>query len=154
MLSDRDLDVVGGASIVETPGYLAHDETVALLRSADLLFLPMHDLPEGRRATIVPGKTYEYLASRRLILAVVPDGDARDLLAHADGDPVPARRRRRDGGRDPRRDRAQGARRARAGGPAAARAVRPEPPERPARGGLRRRPRARRATPAAAAATA
>jgi glycosyltransferase involved in cell wall biosynthesis len=81
VLSDRDLDVVGGASIVKTPGYLAHDETVALLRSADLLFLPMHDLPEGRRATIVPGKTYEYLASRRPILAAVPDGDARDLLA-------------------------------------------------------------------------
>lgn len=82
VLSDRDLDVVGGASIVTTHGYLAHDETVALLRSADLLFLPMHDLPAGRRATIVPGKTYEYLAARRPILAAVPDGDARDLLAH------------------------------------------------------------------------
>jgi glycosyltransferase involved in cell wall biosynthesis len=81
VLSDRDLDVVGGARIVKAHGYLAHDETVALLRSADLLFLPMHDLPEGRRATIVPGKTYEYLASRRPILAAVPDGDARDLLA-------------------------------------------------------------------------
>ena len=80
VLSDRDLDVVGGSSIVKTHGYLAHDETVALLRAADLLFLPMHDLPEGRRATIVPGKTYEYLAARRPILAAVPDGDARDLL--------------------------------------------------------------------------
>ena len=41
----------------------------------------MQNLPEGVRATIVPGKTYEYLASRRPILAAVPDGDARDLLA-------------------------------------------------------------------------
>jgi glycosyltransferase involved in cell wall biosynthesis len=64
-------------------GYLAHAETIALLRSADLLFLPMHDLPPGRRARIVPGKTYEYLASGRPILAAVPDGDARDLLARA-----------------------------------------------------------------------
>jgi glycosyltransferase involved in cell wall biosynthesis len=45
----------------------------------------MHDLPEGRRVSIVPCKTYEYLASGRPILAAVPDGDARDLLAEADG---------------------------------------------------------------------
>jgi glycosyltransferase involved in cell wall biosynthesis len=37
-------------------------------------------LPPGRRARIVPGKTYEYLAAQRPILAAVPDGDARDLL--------------------------------------------------------------------------
>ena len=41
----------------------------------------MHDVPEGRRFTIVPCKTYEYLGSRRPILAAVPDGDARDFLA-------------------------------------------------------------------------
>jgi glycosyltransferase involved in cell wall biosynthesis len=44
----------------------------------------MHDLPPGRRARIVPGKTYEYLASGRPILAAVPDGDARDLVQAAD----------------------------------------------------------------------
>jgi len=69
--------------IVKTPGYLTHAETVGLLRSADLLFLPMHGLPPGRRARIVPGKTYEYLAAQRPILAAVPDGDARDLLERA-----------------------------------------------------------------------
>jgi glycosyltransferase involved in cell wall biosynthesis len=61
-------------------GFLSHRDTIALLRSADLLFLPMHDLPPGRRATIVPQKTYEYVGSGRPILAAVPDGDARDLL--------------------------------------------------------------------------
>jgi glycosyltransferase involved in cell wall biosynthesis len=64
-------------------GYLSHPETVALLRSADLLFLPMHELPPGVRSRIVPGKTYEYLAAERPILAAVPDGDARDLLGRA-----------------------------------------------------------------------
>ena len=44
-------------------GYVTHGESVALMRSADLLFLPMQNLPPGVRATIVPGKTYEYLAS-------------------------------------------------------------------------------------------
>jgi glycosyltransferase involved in cell wall biosynthesis len=68
------------AAIVHDHGYLAHADAVALVRSADLLFLPMHDLPEGVRTRTVPGKTYEYLASGRPILAALPDGDARDLL--------------------------------------------------------------------------
>jgi glycosyltransferase involved in cell wall biosynthesis len=53
------------------------------MQSADLLFLPMQNLPPGIRATIVPGKTYEYLASGSPILAAVPDGDARDILDEA-----------------------------------------------------------------------
>ena len=59
------------------------------MRAADLLFLPMQGLPHGERATIVPGKTYEYLAARRPILAAVPAGDARDFVRAADaGDTV------------------------------------------------------------------
>lgn len=69
-----------GSPIVRARGYLPHSEAVDLIRGADLLFLPMHDLPKGTRSRIVPGKTYEYLASGRPILAAVPDGDARDLL--------------------------------------------------------------------------
>jgi len=62
-------------------GYLSHAKSLELVRTADLLFLPMHNLPEGKRSRIVPGKTYEYIASERPILAAVPDGDARDFLA-------------------------------------------------------------------------
>jgi glycosyltransferase involved in cell wall biosynthesis len=81
VLTRADREAVPTAVTVCEHGYLPHAESIRLLRSADLLFLPMHDLPAGRRATIVPGKTYEYLACGRPILAAVPDGDARDLLA-------------------------------------------------------------------------
>jgi glycosyltransferase involved in cell wall biosynthesis len=81
VLSPADRSVIGSGVTVCEHGYVEHSRSVELMRSADLLFLPMHDLPAGRRATIVPGKTYEYLAAGRPILAAVPDGDARDLLA-------------------------------------------------------------------------
>ena len=81
--SSSDREVNARSTIVHEHGYRPHAETVELMRSADLLFLPMHDLPPGTRAGLVPGKTYEYLASGRPILAAVPDGDARELLAEA-----------------------------------------------------------------------
>jgi glycosyl transferase family 1/glycosyl transferase family 4 len=71
------------SDVVQTRGYLPHSECLDVVRTADLLFLPMHDLVPGHRARIVPGKTYEYLASGRPILAAIPDGDARDLLSSA-----------------------------------------------------------------------
>ncbi len=84
VMSPRDHEVAERSPVpVHFPGYLSHRETVGLLRSADLLFLPMQDLPVRTLAGLVPGKTYEYLASQRPILAAVPDGDARDLLEEA-----------------------------------------------------------------------
>jgi glycosyltransferase involved in cell wall biosynthesis len=80
VLTPADREAAAGSRVVRMPGYVGHSESVALVRSADLLFLPMHDLPPGVRAGLVPGKTYEYLASGRPILAAVPEGDARDLL--------------------------------------------------------------------------
>ena len=82
VVSESDRATLGDPS-VRLHGYLSHPETVALMRSADLLFLPMHDLPPGTRATIVPGKTYEYIAAGRPILAAVPEGDVREVLAAA-----------------------------------------------------------------------
>jgi glycosyltransferase involved in cell wall biosynthesis len=81
VLSEADRELIEGSPIVRTPGYLTHAESVELIRTANLLFLPMQNLPPGQRTTIVPGKTYEYMASGTPVLAAVPDGDARDFLA-------------------------------------------------------------------------
>jgi glycosyltransferase involved in cell wall biosynthesis len=79
----RDREAVAGCPFVIFHGYLPHAESTALLRSADILFLPMQRIQPGARATIVPGKTYEYLATNQPILAAVPEGDARDILRAA-----------------------------------------------------------------------
>jgi glycosyltransferase involved in cell wall biosynthesis len=77
-------------------GYRSHDESVAWLKSADLLFLPNHTPLDGEAALIVPGKTYEYLGARRPILAMGPPGDMRNFIRDTnsgvilDGDDVSA----------------------------------------------------------------
>jgi len=80
-LTPGDRAAVDSYTFVRTPGLLPHAQTLSLMRSADLLFLPMHDVPQGRAAGIVPYKTYEYLAAERPILAAVPDGDTRRILS-------------------------------------------------------------------------
>jgi glycosyltransferase involved in cell wall biosynthesis len=83
LLLDADRAVLDGCPGVNVVGFRSHAETVELMRSADLLFLPMQNLPPGVRARAVPCKAYEYLASGRPVLAAVPDGDGRDLLERA-----------------------------------------------------------------------
>lgn len=79
--ADREVAAASGSAILHD--YVPHAKAIALMRSADLLFLPMQELRSGGRIGIIPGKTFEYLAARRPILAAIPDGDARDLLTAA-----------------------------------------------------------------------
>ncbi|HEX8385031.1 MAG TPA: glycosyltransferase, partial [Rubricoccaceae bacterium] len=71
-------DLVG----VEPP--VPHDRAVALMRSAAVLLLTVEAWSYA--AGVVPGKTYEYLASGRPVLGLgPPDGDAASVLREADG---------------------------------------------------------------------
>jgi len=82
-MTEADKLLIRKSSICENvilKGYLPHSENIKILQAADLLFLPMHNLPSVDRSSIVPGKTYEYMASGRPILAAVPNGDAKDFL--------------------------------------------------------------------------
>jgi glycosyltransferase involved in cell wall biosynthesis len=78
-----DRAVAERSPVARLRGYLDHEAILELLRGSDLLFLPMHDLPDGRPAGLIPAKTYEYLAAGKPILAAVPRGDARDILLEA-----------------------------------------------------------------------
>jgi len=65
---------------VEYKGYLNHAQSIRVLLEADVLFLPLHKPENGEFPLIVPGKTYEYLAARRPILALLPKGDAAGFV--------------------------------------------------------------------------
>jgi GT2 family glycosyltransferase len=77
----RCIDESGVADAVTCTGFVDHAASVEWLLRADALFLPLHDLIGRGRSLIVPGKTYEYLAACKPILACLPDGDARDLIS-------------------------------------------------------------------------
>lgn len=86
VLSKSDQALIEQSSakpLFDCSGYLSHTECLRYVRGADLLFLPMHKMPAGMKAGIVPGKAYEYMAAGRPILATVPDSDARDFVRNA-----------------------------------------------------------------------
>ncbi len=69
---------------VEATGYLPHDRALEEMSRAAVLLLLQQTYAEARREmTYVPAKLYEYLASGRPILALVPPGDTRDLVRRA-----------------------------------------------------------------------
>jgi len=72
---------LGLTGIVEFTGPLAHAESRALQRDADVLLLWK---PPGI-PTMVPGKLYEYLDSGRPLIALLPRGDEAAELAERGG---------------------------------------------------------------------
>lgn len=66
------------ANLVDN-GYVDHETAVNEQRSADLLLLPLRQEPEY--AMILPGKLFEYLAAKKLVLGIgQPDGACAKVL--------------------------------------------------------------------------
>lgn len=63
---------------VEILDYLPHEEIFQEMLSADVLLLTLSDLPGAGK--IIPGKTFEYLATPLSVLAIVPDGVTVDII--------------------------------------------------------------------------
>ena len=99
--ADRDwaLDL-GLGDRLEIDGFRPHRETLAAMKAADVLLL-LVPRAGGRGLSVLSGKVYEYLASERPVLALVPpEGAAADAAAR-DGRRLDRRSRRSR--RDPRR---------------------------------------------------
>jgi len=72
----RRLD--GTGCRVELIPHLDHQNAINLMATADLQCLLLSDVPHSGR--VVSAKTFEYMATGRPILAIVPHGENRELL--------------------------------------------------------------------------
>jgi glycosyltransferase involved in cell wall biosynthesis len=70
---------LGLADLASFPGYLSHAHTVQELMQADVLWMTI-GRQEGEEM-ISTGKLFEYIGTRKPILALVPDGAARGALS-------------------------------------------------------------------------
>lgn len=62
------------ADSIHNLGYVPHHESIAWLLRSNVLLLIVDEAPES--AAIVPGKVYEYLGTKRAVLALAPHGSA------------------------------------------------------------------------------
>ncbi len=68
----------GWGDVVRFGGQSAHAETLAMEAGADALLVIQSGAPEFRE--LVPGKLYEYMGAERPVIAIVPEGQAADLV--------------------------------------------------------------------------
>jgi glycosyltransferase involved in cell wall biosynthesis len=69
---------------IEVVGYMPHGESIRQLLLADALLLVVDECDESDE--VVPGKVYEYIGSRRPVLAVAPEQSAiADLIRETRG---------------------------------------------------------------------
>lgn len=71
----------GLTDVVTLLGYTPHQQSISHLFAADVLLLIIGDGPNSE--VVLTGKLFEYLAARRPVLAMIPQGAAADLLAEA-----------------------------------------------------------------------
>jgi len=75
-ISELNLD-----DIIETPGYVSHEQSIAYLLAADALLLIIGVSPDS--SAIFTGKVFEYLGAGKPILCLANDGVASDLVRNA-----------------------------------------------------------------------
>lgn len=66
-------------NFIQDFGFLPHSEAVQNLKKADILWL--NNAHSKNSAMLSLGKTYEYMASKKPILAMIPDGDIKTTLS-------------------------------------------------------------------------
>ena len=66
------------SDVVDYRGYMSHEESVQELQKADILWMTVGEQPGSEGVST--GKLYEYLGSRKPILGLVPEGEARKTL--------------------------------------------------------------------------
>lgn len=60
-------------------GYVEHHESIRWTQRADVLWFNIGSRSQGFQ-TVSPGKAFEYLGSRKPILAILPENDIRTIL--------------------------------------------------------------------------
>ncbi len=79
--TDRAIETTGTEDLVDQAGFLSHAAATRAMAEADVLLLVLG--PEPEASAILTSKLPEYLASGRAILALVPEGEAADLVRRA-----------------------------------------------------------------------
>jgi glycosyltransferase involved in cell wall biosynthesis len=76
---EQSLSIYNLSGHLQTPGYVSHKEALQTQWNAQLLLLIEMNQPETM--AIIPGKLFEYLAARRPIIALGPEGsDIKAIL--------------------------------------------------------------------------
>ena len=69
--------------VIEIGGYINHNDIINEISNADILLLSIADTPGADR--IILGKTFEYMATGKHILALLPTGELERLLKNTYG---------------------------------------------------------------------
>lgn len=69
---------LGLQNIVYSHGYVPHKEAIIRMQQASILWL--NNEHKKHKNTITLSKTYEYMATRRPIIALIPDSDTKKIL--------------------------------------------------------------------------
>ncbi|GAX61868.1 glycosyltransferase [Candidatus Scalindua japonica] len=69
---------MGLENVVELKGHVSHDKSLQYQAEADLLLLVIYTCERSK--SVLTGKLFEYIGARKPILALVPEGEAKDLI--------------------------------------------------------------------------